>query len=197
MTTASAASSTGRPRGFDMDVALRAALSVFWRHGYAATSLDDLTGAMGRSRSSFYAAVGSKHDVLLAAVTSYADGVFAELEEIAASSRSPTVALRAVLDTMARPSGGSEGCLLVNSVTELAPDDIVVCEIARTHIARVTSLIGALLVRAGHRSDTSADLSGALLSATFGITTLRKAGLPTAALAGFLAQLERLLELPG
>ena len=197
MTTASAASSTGRPRGFDMDVALRVALSVFWRHGYAATSLDDLTDAMGLSRSSFYAAFGSKHDVLLAAVTSYADGVFAELEEIAASGRSPTVALRAVLDTMARPSGGSEGCLLVNSVTELAPDDMGGGETPRTHTPRVTRRRAAWRARAGPRPDKSADLSGALLSATFGITTLRKAGLPTAALAGFLAQLERLLELPG
>ncbi len=84
----------GRPRGFVPEAALQAALIVFWRQGYETTSLDDLTAAMGLSRSSFYAFFGSKHAVLMAAVQSYADEKFATLSAIVASGPEPVASVR-------------------------------------------------------------------------------------------------------
>ena len=52
-----------RPREFDENQALEKALLVFWDKGYEGTSLTDLLGEMGLTKSSFYKAFGSKEDL--------------------------------------------------------------------------------------------------------------------------------------
>jgi AcrR family transcriptional regulator len=55
-----ASRSRGRPRQYDPDAALEAALHEFWEKGFSATSLDDLTAATGMNRPSLYRAFGDK-----------------------------------------------------------------------------------------------------------------------------------------
>src|SRR5258708_37217740 len=62
----------GRPRGFDRDTALEAAMFLFWRKGFATTSMNDLCDAMGVGSPSLYAAFGSKEALYLEAVEQYA-----------------------------------------------------------------------------------------------------------------------------
>jgi len=61
----------GRPREFDTDEALTAALGVFWRKGYDSASLTDLTEAMGITRPSLYAAFGNKEALFRQALDLY------------------------------------------------------------------------------------------------------------------------------
>ena len=64
----------GRPRAFDRDAALQAAMEVFWRKGFLAASMNDLCEAMGIRSPSLYAAFGSKEDLYAEAVARYNDG---------------------------------------------------------------------------------------------------------------------------
>ncbi|WNO52898.1 TetR/AcrR family transcriptional regulator [Stakelama saccharophila] len=63
--------SRGRPREFDVDDALAAALRIFWSKGYEGASLADLTEAMGITKPSLYAAFGNKEQLFCKALDLY------------------------------------------------------------------------------------------------------------------------------
>jgi AcrR family transcriptional regulator len=69
--TKSEAVKKGRPRSFDRAAALNAAMQVFWQRGYEATSLSDLTGAMGINAPSLYAAFDCKEALFEEALALY------------------------------------------------------------------------------------------------------------------------------
>lgn len=62
----------GRPRAFDRETALSQATRLFWIQGFEATSITDLTQAMGIGSPSLYAAFGSKEALYTEAVQHYA-----------------------------------------------------------------------------------------------------------------------------
>jgi len=67
----SEAKARGRPRSFDREAALETAMHLFWQHGYEATSLTQLTAAIGVSAPSLYAAFGDKESLFLQTVARY------------------------------------------------------------------------------------------------------------------------------
>ena len=133
----------GRPRCYDEAEVLEKALQVFWRQGYEATSVDDLTAAMGLSRSSFYSAFGSKQGVLIAVLQSYSHAALQALEQLAKGPRDQAV--KAMLDALSGSSGGPRGCMLVNCITELAPHHEEVAELGRRHLERIEELFAKAL----------------------------------------------------
>ena len=67
--------SRGRPRSYDPDAVLDRAAQLFWASGFSATSLDDLSAAMGMGRPSIYNAFGDKEALFLRALQRYRDTV--------------------------------------------------------------------------------------------------------------------------
>ena len=61
----------GRPRAYEPEIALSRALDVFWKDGFAATSLDDLSAATGMNRPSLYGAFGDKRELYKKTYESY------------------------------------------------------------------------------------------------------------------------------
>ena len=63
----------GRPRAFDRTAALETATRLFWTRGYDSVSIADLTGALGISTPSLYAAFGDKRTLFFEAVDHFQD----------------------------------------------------------------------------------------------------------------------------
>lgn len=113
----------GRPREFDEEQVLTSAMEAFWRKGYEATSLVDLTASTGLNKASLYRVFGDKHQLFLAALKNYSDIEFRETTAVVSESASPLTNLRAVVQKVCEDAGSDKGCLMINSMVETAPHD--------------------------------------------------------------------------
>ncbi len=111
------AAAKGRPREFDVDEALTAALRVFWSKGYEGASLSDLTEAMGITRPSLYAAFGNKEALFRKALDLYEREKLAYVGEALAAPTARQVAERMLRGSLANQMSECEpkGCLGVIS----------------------------------------------------------------------------------
>ena len=106
----------GRPREFDKDEVLGAALQVFWQKGYEGASLSDLTDAMGITRPSLYAAFGNKEALFLQALDRYEKDKLAYIGEAVDALTARAVAENLLLGAVEVATGGeSRGCMGVIS----------------------------------------------------------------------------------
>lgn len=119
-----------RPRTFDEDRAVDAAMRTFWANGYEATSTRDLCAATGLGRSSIYNTFASKHELFKRALVRYFQTTAADYEAIVGDHERPAIdrlraLLAAIVDTEIanRRDGHSIGCLAVNTTVELAGRD--------------------------------------------------------------------------
>ncbi|WAL93898.1 TetR/AcrR family transcriptional regulator [Streptomyces sp. Je 1-369] len=146
-----------RPRSFDEERALDAAMHAFWANGYEATSTQDLCEATGLGRSSIYNTFTSKHDLFRRALTRYMDTMNAgQLQILEDVERPATERLRALLDRVIegeferRGDGNSIGCLTVNTTVELAGRDPEAAALLERDLATRLTVLSAT-IRAGQR----------------------------------------------
>jgi AcrR family transcriptional regulator len=105
----------GRPRSFDRDAALSAAVELFWRTGYEETSIAMLTSAMGVTPPSLYAAFGDKRRLFEEAAAAYFERT---CEGVDAAAALPTAheAIGRMLNDTARAhtdAATPPGCLML------------------------------------------------------------------------------------
>lgn len=119
-----------RPRTFDEERALDAAMRAFWEKGYEATSTQDLCDATGLGRSSIYNTFTSKHDLFRRSLNRYIDMMSVPQAEILEDGERPGFdRIRALYTRIVdsefeyREDDRSIGCLTVNTVVELARRD--------------------------------------------------------------------------
>ncbi|MFE6163514.1 TetR/AcrR family transcriptional regulator [Streptomyces sp. NPDC056486] len=117
-------SPVGRPRIFDMEAVLEAAMLLFWEQGYEATSLAQLRETTGLSSASLYGAFGSKEGLFEKAVEHYIAGPGSVTDVVADEAESPREAIARLLHgsiTMQTDTSHPRGCLVALSGTVRAP----------------------------------------------------------------------------
>lgn len=124
---------------FDRDTALQNAMKLFWRRGYHATSLPDLLAATGLSRSSFYATFTDKRSLYAECLSLFGQ----RTREILRRGRDPQQPLAALTAFFRRTLADVPrqrvdwGCMMVNTVLELADSDDGLRQLAVDLLARM------------------------------------------------------------
>lgn len=151
--------SRGRPRGFDLDQALDAALELFWRDGYEATSTRDLEATLGVNQSSLYHAFGSKAQLLTAALDRYETLIDRELVAPLESRDDGLDAITDFLDALHDwiTHAGHQGCMLINLMAEDGGNDTFITRRTRRYRQRVRAAIHEALRRAATHGEIADD----------------------------------------
>lgn len=113
----------GRPREFDADKALDAALLLFWHRGYEGTSMAALTRAMGINTPSLYAAFGNKERLFRAVLDRYLEQPASYLPRALEESTARRAVERLFQGAinMVMQQGRPDGCLLVQGALASGP----------------------------------------------------------------------------
>lgn len=132
-----------RPREFDEQQALAAAMQVFWEKGYEASSISDLTSRMGIQRPSLYAAFGGKKELFEAVLNKYAQMSLSFIQNRIRNTPSVKEAVRMYFQGIIEGAGGGNpdlGCLCVNTMVELAPHDKSYSQFTKDYQMKLTEL---------------------------------------------------------
>ena len=156
---------------FDRSAALDKALVLFWRKGYQAASLSDLLEAMGIGRSSFYATFGDKRSLFVECLDLFGkrtkDALFRSRKD-----KAPLDGLRAFFVYTATGQCGQRvewGCMLVNTVLELADVDADLSARASDHLSAVQAEFETCLRDGGVALRRAAELASFLMLFNEGI----------------------------
>lgn len=98
-------------------------MDAFWAKGFEATSMAELCDCTGLHKGSLYQAFGDKHALFMSALAHYADSEFQETATVIKETNTPLENIRAVINKICSDAGGEKGCLMINSIVELAPHD--------------------------------------------------------------------------
>jgi TetR/AcrR family transcriptional regulator, transcriptional repressor for nem operon len=140
----------GRPRTFDTDDALDAAMRLFWRAGARDTTTRDLERELGLGQSSITAAFGSKADLLDASLGRYLDLLTAELIVPLRDAPDGLGAIGRFLERLGewhRAEGG-RGCMVGRLMCEGPPQEPRIADRVGAYRAALRQALGAALARA-------------------------------------------------
>lgn len=177
-----------RPLEFDRSKAVNKALVLFWRKGYQASSLADLLSAMGIGRSSFYAAFTDKRTLFLECLDLFAARTV-DVVQRARSEMPPVDALQHFFERnfvgvpgsgVAAKASRHWGCMLVNTVLEMAGVDDELAERASRHLGEMQRVFQACLRDAGAKAARAEELAAMLMLVNEGIRVSSRRRLPDA-----------------
>jgi TetR/AcrR family transcriptional regulator, transcriptional repressor for nem operon len=180
----------GRPREFDVDVALDRAVRVFWHRGYRATTTRDLERELGLGQSSITGAFGSKADLADAALARYLVSLRRDLLDPLRDGPGGLAAVDRFLADLSdwHCAEGGRGCLVGRLMCEGAGAEPRIAERVGTFRVALRSALDAALRRAADAREIPADgldeRRDLVVAIVLGLNLAVQAGYDTAALRG-------------
>jgi TetR/AcrR family transcriptional repressor of nem operon len=150
-----------RPRAFEEDKVLDAAVACFWRRGLESTSVRDLAVQMGLNGPSLYNAFGDKRALFVRALGRYAELWMRERIARLESEASPKSAIRNFLHELIERSIGDRerrGCLIVNSALEVSPHDVELRGVIAAYLREIEMFFRRCLERGQHAGEIGPNL---------------------------------------
>lgn len=167
---------------FNREETLTKAMQIFWQKGYKATSMKDLINEMGIQPGSIYNAFGDKHTLFIEAVKLYGDVITTNAIKTLRKDGSPMDNLKQFFNEFVERPIDKKciGCLVVNSVVELAPHDKEAEKVIKSILTKIENAFFDCLERAVDLGEISSSknikaLSRYLASSTHGLLITGKA----------------------
>lgn len=183
-----------RPREFDEDAVLDAAVQCFWKQGYEATSVRDLVAHTGIAGASLYNAFGDKRSLYGRALDRYVEASIADRIR-RCEAMPPCRAIESFFEEILKRSLGDrdrKGCLLVNAALDVAPHDpgfrgVVAAVLVQIEVFFLACVRGGQAEGTITRSLSAETLAQHLLGVLMGIRVLARVRPERALLEGVLA----------
>jgi TetR/AcrR family transcriptional regulator, transcriptional repressor for nem operon len=129
---------------------------LFWSKGFEATSVGDLVKATGVSRYGIYGEASGKEALFVSCLENYSESIvtpaFADVERDDAD----LVAIAGYFERQIRAGESAglpgPGCLMANSLTEIAPRSVTVARVVARHNARLLAGFAAALSNSNKNS---------------------------------------------
>lgn len=168
-----------RPKEFDIDDAINAAVEVFRNHGFEGTSAKMLVDAMGIGRQSLYDTFDDKWGIYCAALRRYCTSESQAHRAALVRGDKAIDGLKALLDRVL--SHATSGCLGMGSVVEFGCDRADVVAIRDKAGDDLREVFRATIERAQREGDVGADLAPDeiatfIMAAIWGIRLTARAG---------------------
>ena len=158
----------GRPRAYEPEVALARALDVFWKDGFAATSLDDLSAATGMNRPSLYGAFGDKRELYKKSYDSYRARARQRMGEVFSVDMPLRPMLERIysiaLDMYLSGEDGPRGCFTVMTATSEAVFDPDIRAMVVTGLVEMDRFFLRMFKQAQERGELSASADPQVLA---------------------------------
>jgi TetR/AcrR family transcriptional repressor of nem operon len=193
-----------RPRAFDDDKVLDAAINCFWQRGLGATSVRNLTAEMGINGPSLYNAFGDKHAVFARALERYAERSMRSTIRRMESGLAPGNAVAAFLRLLIEKSvtdPDRRGCLIVNSALEVSPHDTELAAVIASYLDEIEAFFRRCLRRGQasgeiNKNINARDAARLLLGVVLGLRVAARSRPERALLEGMVRPALALLDPP-
>lgn len=167
-----------RAANYDRDAALEAAMTLFWRKGYHATSLKDLEAALTMKPGSIYAAFDSKENLYLLTLKRYFERSRAGFRAVMAKAESPLAALAGHIRSYAElpaEDAARQACMLTRTLVDTRSTDPKIAAVTQDYLDEMAGEFAAAFAAARDKGEIAADADPERLARRYqaNVTALR------------------------